>query len=93
MIAEEKGFMPVAKQIKNQDDLNIPQELLDKYPEEEIITGAIDIVAQQIVDNSEIRDGLRKYINRFGIILSKYKSNLDKIEEKVKKHVFKFKIY
>lgn len=94
-IAIEKGFMPIAQQIKNQEKINISSELLDKYSKEEIIEGACDILIQEIVDDVKIKGDFRFYFNKYGEITSKYKTqkSLDDLPDKTKKQIHKFEIY
>ncbi|MDD2889613.1 MAG: Tex-like N-terminal domain-containing protein [bacterium] len=91
-IAREKGFDVVAQQIKDQQIINIPQELLALFPEEEIITGSKDIVSQDIADNPVLKDFVRQYYVKYGKIVSKA-VNPDKLDEKQKEEAYKFKIY
>ncbi|MDD5530359.1 MAG: Tex-like N-terminal domain-containing protein [bacterium] len=91
-IAREKGFDAVAQQIKDQQTINIPQELLAMFPEEEIITGSKDIVSQDIADNPVLKDFVRQYYVKYGKIVSKA-VNPDKLDEKQKEEAYKFKIY
>lgn len=91
-IAREKGFDPVAKMILAQEDIVIPAELLEKYSEEEIITGAKDIVAQDIADDAGLKEDARIYFLKNGKISSKFKDT-KKFKDKQLKEMHKFKIY
>ncbi len=91
-LAREKGFDIVAEQILAQNGLNIPQNLLDKYSRDEIISGAQDIISQDISDNVKYKNFVRSHFQSKGTIVSKMKK-LDKIEEKYQKDIYKFQIY
>jgi uncharacterized protein len=91
-IAREKGFDVVAIQIRNQEVVDIPKELLDEYSSEEIVTGAKDIVSQEIADDAELKDFVRQNYMRRGTISAKH-GNAEKFDEKQKREVHKFKIY
>lgn len=93
MIAIEKGFQPVAIQIKEQKVISIPKDLLDKYSEEDIIEGAKDIISQEIADDAKNRDALRYYFKKYGEIISKYKTKLDELPNKIQNQTHKFEIY
>ncbi len=92
-IAKERGFQIIAKQILNQKEIKIPQSLLDKYSQEEILSGAQDIIAQDIAEDIKYKESLRFYYNKYGEIESKYKTKLDDLNEKDKKQIYKFEIY
>lgn len=93
MIAQEKGFNIIAKQIKNQNPIQIPQELLNKYTKEEIIKGAKDIVTQEIADDTTNRQAIRYYYKKYGEISSKYATKHEELPEKTQKQIYKFDIY
>lgn len=93
MIAIEKGFDPIARQIFNQEDIQISSTLLSKYSKEEILEGARDIVIQEIVDDAKNRQAMRYYFNKYGEITSEYKKKLEELPEKTQKQVHKFEIY
>lgn len=92
-IAKERGFEIISKQILNQKEIKIPQSLLDKYSQEEILSGAQDIIAQDIAEDIKYKESLRFYYNKYGEIESKYKTKLDDLNEKDKKQIYKFEIY
>lgn len=89
-IAIEKGFMPIAKQIKYQEQINIPKYLIEKYSNQEIIGGAKDIVSQEIADDANLKNLVRQQYLNYGIISSKIKT---KIEEKALNELHKFQVY
>lgn len=90
--AREKGFGVIAGQIRNQESITIPEELLAKYSEEEIIRGGLDIVSQDIADDANFKSLVRKFYFEHGKLSSKYK-NKDKFDEKQKSEAHKFEIY
>lgn len=77
-VAKEKGLEPLAMEIFIQDKNTNPEKSAIKYISEEkgvlsaedAISGAMDIIAEQISDNSEIRKIIRKIINNNGILHS-----------------------
>jgi len=90
--AREKGFEPFARQIRNQEEIIIPKELLTEYPEAEIIAGAKDIVSQDIADNAELKAFVRQYYLTKGTISAERK-DIERLDEKQKKEMYKFRIY
>lgn len=92
-IAKERGFDTIAKQLLSQKTLTIPSSLLKHYQKEEIISGAQDIIAQEIADSLEFKNDLRFYYKKYGEIESKYKSNLDNLTQKDQKQIYKFELY
>ncbi len=92
-IAKERGFDTIAKQLLSQKTLTIPSSLLKYYQKEEIISGAQDIIAQEIADSLEFKNDLRFYYKKYGEIESKYKSNLDNLTQKDQKQIYKFELY
>jgi len=82
-VAKEKGLEPLAELIMHQEIenknieevvgpfLNIENEVNSI---EEAIDGACDIIAEQISEDIQIRNELRKIINKTGMITSKSKS-------------------
>lgn len=71
------------------------KSLLASYPREEIVEGAIEIIAAEIAGSATNRDMLRIHFNREGVITSSIKSDkmLEKLPEPVKEEVKKFDIY
>lgn len=77
MMAKEKGLEPLALSILDQDEKVIPLELASEFLSEEVETteaaleGALDIIAETVSDNAEIRKKLRAYIYKFGEVTAK----------------------
>lgn len=94
MIAIEKWFQVVADSLK-QNIILIPDDLLNLYSKEEIISWAIDIVAQEIQTNSHLRHFLIENLNKYWTLSSSIKTqkSLDKLNEKDKLEIPKFEIY
>lgn len=94
MIAIEKWFQVVADNIKSWN-LEIPQNLLDEYPETEIIEWAIEIISAEFSANSELRHYLIEELEKHWIIKSfkKTEKSLEKLNEKDKEQIPKFEIY
>lgn len=98
MIAIEKGFQVIADFIKNWEEFKNTSEfvnLLKENKEEEIIDGSKEIIAAEIVANSEIREFLRSYLEKKSNIVSKIKGEkvIAKLPENIKKDIHKFEIY
>lgn len=81
-IAKEKGLEPLADLILSQDIAQgCPEEIISGFinAEKGVLTlvdalkGALDIVAEKISDDSEVRGVLRDYIKRTGVLISKVK--------------------
>lgn len=77
-IAKEKGLEPLAleiiKQEKSFDPMQSAQEYIDEEKSiasaEEAIQGAMDIIAEQVSDNAEIRKRIRNLTNIHGVLAS-----------------------
>ncbi len=98
MIAIEKGFQVIADFIKNWEEFKNTSEfvnLLKENKEEEIIDGSKEIIAAEIVANSEIREFLRSYLEKKSNIVSKIKGEkvIAKLPENIRKDIHKFEIY
>ena len=111
MIAIEKGFGVISDYIKSphlaspkgrgieqlSDLINTKefQELLKQNSQKEIIDWAKEIIAAEIVANSEIRNFLREYLEKKSVIVSKIKweKTIEKLAENIKKDIHKFEIY
>jgi protein Tex len=89
-LAKEKGFDVIATQILNQEKINIPSHLTNKFSKDEILTGAINIISQDISDNAKLKDILRKFYFQQGILTSTINPTLDEEQLKIK---HKFEIY
>lgn len=75
-IAREKGLEPLAAAIRAQNTLQEPLSMVEKYidPEkgvetaEDALSGAMDILAEDISDDGEIRKALRLLIHRAAVV-------------------------
>ncbi len=75
-VAKEKGLEPLANDILAQEDSFSPQSAAEKYVDAEkgvedtaaAIAGAMDIIAEMISDNAEIRKDIRSIANTKGVI-------------------------
>ncbi len=84
-IAIEKGFLPLAEQMKRHGSFSIPNSLF-QFSKEEIESGVQDILNQEIADNVLLKKNARSYFSRNAIVESKYtKANHEQKD--------KFKIY
>ena len=78
-VAKEKGLEPLAAGILKQEDNFNPLSEGEKYVSEEkgvasaqeAVNGAMDIIAEQVSDNAEIRKRIRNLTNIYGVISSK----------------------
>lgn len=78
-IAKEKGLEPLADIIINQEEKTSIQKIAEKYidPEkgietvEDAITGAMDIIAENISDNATYRKEIKRNCYRDGVIITK----------------------
>ena len=98
MIAIEKGFQVIADYIKQEQEFKNTsdfQELLKNNSEEEIIDGSKEIIAAEIVADSDIREYLREYLQKKSMVVSKIKWEkvIAKLPENIRKDVHKFDIY
>lgn len=105
MIAQEKWLEPVANLIKQNIELDkkIIESKLSKKEfekikdlwEEEILEWAIEIIWQNINENAELRNFLRKNMIEYGEFVSKIKweKTLDKLTDNIKSQIYKFDIY
>jgi len=95
MIAKENGFEPISKQILEQTNIVISNELLNKFCKEEIISGAKDIIIEQIALDLKNKEAITYYFTKYGYIISKLKTpkSIDSLPEKTKQQIHKFKIY
>lgn len=77
-IAKEKGLEPLALDILKQEENFNPFESANNYVDaekgvanaEEAMQGAMDIIAEQVSDNAEIRKRVRNLTNIYGVIAS-----------------------
>ena len=78
-VAKEKGLEPLAQDILKQENSFDPFTEAEKYINEEkgvnntdeAIKGAMDIIAEQVSDNAEIRKRVRNLTNIYGTVVSK----------------------
>ncbi len=78
-IAKEKGLLPLAEFIMKQEATADPKAEAEKYVDAEkdvnsvddALAGAMDIIAEDISDNADIRKGLRSRIAEHGVLVSK----------------------
>ena len=78
-VAKEKGLEPLAQDILKQENSLDPFTEAEKYINEEkgvnnideAIKGAMDIIAEQVSDNAEIRKRVRNLTNIYGTVVSK----------------------
>jgi len=89
-IAKEKGLEPLANLILLQETLTgNPLDFAKKYvsPEKEVntpeeaIQGALDIIAENISENADIRKTIREKTSNYGLITSKAKSEEETVYE------------
>lgn len=77
-VAKEKGLEPLAELILKQESKCDPAKSAEEYIDEEkgvasvedALQGAMDIIAEQVSDNAEIRKRVRNLINMYGVISS-----------------------
>lgn len=94
-VARERGLEPLAEFILTQDKSADPNAEAEKYIDEEkevpdasaALQGAMDIIAEDISDDAELRKSLRKYITANGLVSSKA---ADPEEETVYKNYYDF---
>lgn len=94
IIAIEKGFQVVADAIKT-GEVCISDDLLREYPREEIIEGAIEIIAAEISANAELRHTLIAELQKSGALTASKKSDkmLEKLNQKDTEQIPKFALY
>ncbi len=89
-IAIAKGLSPLADIFENQVDKGEPNELAKDYINEELgvksvdeaISGAMDILAERISDNAQIRKKLRYYYLKVGVLSSTFVKGISEDDEK-----------
>lgn len=77
-VAKEKGLEPLAELILKQESKCDPAKSAEEYIDEEkgvasvedALQGAMDIIAEQVSDNAEIRKRVRNLTNIYGVISS-----------------------
>ncbi len=78
-IAKEKGLEPLAKTILEQNKNTVLADILPLYINEEkgvltnedALKGAMDIIAEDVSDNTAVRTALKRLYNRTGIVESR----------------------
>ena len=78
-VAKEKGLEPLAKEIMEQRPLAVPMDLAEEYINEEkgvltaedALKGAMDIIAEDVSDNTNVRKILKSLYTRTGEVTSK----------------------
>ena len=78
-IAKEKGLEPLAKTILEQSRKTVLADILPQYINEEkgvltveeALKGAMDIIAEDVSDNTAVRTALKRLYNRTGVVESK----------------------
>jgi uncharacterized protein len=77
-VAKEKGLEPLAQailaQVKDFDPAKAAEDYVDEEKEvntaQDAISGAMDIIAEQVSDNAEVRRRVRNYAASLGVITS-----------------------
>lgn len=80
-MAKERGLEPLAKALRDPDQRGLPEEMAEPYvdPEKEVpdvaaaLSGASDIIAEDISDEAEVRSRIRKLTFDLGTVTSKAK--------------------
>lgn len=95
MIALEKGFGVVAEYLKKNNAIQIPEELSKNYSEAEVLDGVVEIIAADIVIDTDHRHFITSSIEKTGIATAKKKSEkmLEKLDPTAQKQVYKFDTY
>ena len=78
-VAKEKGLEPLAKEILEQRPLAVPEDLAADYINEEkgvatvedALKGAMDIIAEDASDNTNVRKALKSLYTRTGEVVAK----------------------
>lgn len=75
VMAREKGFGPLGELYlkegaTEEEKREMMEPLLEEYPEEEILQGANDVVAEIVGDDPKVRYIVKKFITRTGMITS-----------------------
>jgi len=95
-VAREKGLEPLATAILQQNTFTLPLTIAKNYVNEEngvdtaadALNGAMDIIAEQVSDNAEIRKRVRNLINMYGNIAA---SAVDSEKDSVYKLYYDYK--
>ena len=94
-VAREKGLEPLSALIMIQDIKTDPEKEAEKFIDEEkgvediqaALQGAMDIIAEDVSDNAELRKQLRSIVTKHGMITS---AAVDPEEETVYKNYYEF---
>ena len=94
-VAREKGLEPLSALIMLQDIKTDPEKEAEKFIDEEkgvpdvqaALQGAMDIIAEDVSDNAELRKQLRSIVTKHGMITS---AAVDPEEETVYKNYYEF---
>ena len=86
-IAKEKGLEPLAKEILEQRPLAVPEDLASEYVNEEkgvatvedALKGAMDIIAEDVSDNTNVRKTLKSLYTRTGEVTAKGDEEVDSV--------------
>ena len=86
-VAKEKGLEPLAKEILEQRPLAVPMDLAAEYVNEEkgvataedALKGAMDIIAEDVSDNTNVRKALKSLYTRTGEVTSKGDEAVDSV--------------
>jgi len=86
-VAKEKGLEPLAKEIMEQRPLAVPMDLAAEYinaekgveTAEDALKGAMDIIAEDVSDNTNVRKVLKSLYTRTGEVTSKGDENVESV--------------
>ena len=86
-VAKEKGLEPLAKEILEQRPLAVPMDLAAEYINEEkgvstaedALKGAMDIIAEDVSDNTNVRKVLKSLYTRTGEVTSKGDAEVESV--------------
>ncbi|MBP1570272.1 MAG: RNA-binding transcriptional accessory protein [Oscillospiraceae bacterium] len=86
-VAKEKGLEPLAKEIMEQRPLAVPMDLAAEYinaekgveTAEDALKGAMDIIAEDVSDNTNVRKVLKNLYTRTGEVTSKGDESVESV--------------
>jgi len=86
-VAKEKGLEPLAKEIMEQRPLAMPMDLAAEYinaekgveTAEDALKGAMDIIAEDVSDNTNVRKVLKSLYTRTGEVTSKGDESVESV--------------
>lgn len=95
-VAKEKGLEPLAELILKQESKCEPTKVAEEYIDEEkgvnsvedALQGAMDIIAELVSDNAEIRKRVRNLTNMYGVISS---TAVDSEKDSVYRQYYEYK--